>query len=160
MQDELTLEQQACNNDTWWHIHRVQGLLGHFIRGLWDRGHRHDRSKLYSPEVELFTEFTGKLAKTTYGSEEYNSYKKAMKPALDHHYANNSHHPEHYKNGVEDMDLLDIVEMFCDWKAASERHNDGNILKSIEINTERFGMSPQLRKIFENTAKNFGFNGY
>lgn len=30
------------------------------------------------------------------------------------------------------MNLIDIVEMFCDWKAASERQLDGNLLKSIE----------------------------
>lgn len=47
---------------------------------------------------------------------------------------------------------MDLVEMICDWKAASERHNDGNIRKSIEHNAERFGMSPQLTRIFENTA--------
>jgi hypothetical protein len=51
------------------------------------------------------------------------------------------------------MTLLDLIEMLVDWKAASERHNTGNINKSIEVNGERFQMSPQLIKIFENTAK-------
>jgi len=37
-------------------------------------------------------------------------------------------------------------------KAASERHNDGNIRKSIEVNANRFGLSPQLVAILENTA--------
>jgi hypothetical protein len=50
------------------------------------------------------------------------------------------------------MNLIDLVEMLCDWKAASERHNDGNIRKSIEINASRFTISPQLVKILENTA--------
>jgi hypothetical protein len=54
---------------------------------------------------------------------------------------------------MNDMTLLDLVEMFCDWRAASKRHNDGNINKSIEISGGRFNMSPQLIKIFENTAK-------
>lgn len=49
------------------------------------------------------------------------------------------------------MNLIDLLEMFCDWKAASERHNDGNLRKSIEINATRFGMSPDLVSIFENT---------
>lgn len=52
------------------------------------------------------------------------------------------------------MDLLDLIEMLCDWKAASERHNDGNIRKSIEHNGVRFNMSSQLIRICENTAKN------
>jgi len=110
-----------------------------------------DQSKLVNPEVKSFTKYTSKLAKCTYNSDEYKGYLKSMKPALDHHYACNRHHPEHYKDGVEDMNLLDILEMFCDWKAASERHNDGNIRKSIEINANRFGLSPQIVKIMENT---------
>ena len=80
-----------------------------------------------------------------------------MKPALEHHYAKNRHHPEHHKNGINDMNLIDLIEMFCDWKASSERQNDGNILKSIEINGKRFHMSPQLIEIFENTTKDLNF---
>ena len=51
------------------------------------------------------------------------------------------------------MDLIQLIELFVDWKAASERHNTGNILKSIEINTNRYNLSPQLQKVFANTAK-------
>ncbi len=51
------------------------------------------------------------------------------------------------------MTLIDLIEMLVDWKAASERHNDGNILKSIEKNSSRFNMGVQLCRIFENTAK-------
>lgn len=51
------------------------------------------------------------------------------------------------------MDLLDIVEMLCDWKAATERHNDGDIMKSLEINKNRFNIDDQLFAILENTVK-------
>ena len=51
------------------------------------------------------------------------------------------------------MNLVDLVEMFCDWKASSMRHIDGNLLKSIDINASRFNMSSQLKQIFINTAK-------
>jgi hypothetical protein len=148
----LSLEERACNYDTLKHIERVRNLLNKCAVNLIQRGERHDQTKLESPEVELFTEYTPRLASCTYGSEEYNGFLEKIKPALDHHYANNSHHPEHYKNGIDDMDLLDIVEMLCDWKASSERQNNGNIRKSIETNAKRFNMSPQLVKIFENTA--------
>lgn len=148
----LTTEQKATNYDTFRHIERVRNLLNACVVDLLHRAEKHDQTKLESPEVEAFTEYTPKLANSTYGSEEYKGFLAAIKPALDHHYAHNSHHPEHYKNGVNDMNLLDIVEMLCDWKAASERHNDGNIRRSIEINAIRFGLSPQLVKILENTA--------
>lgn len=149
----LSLEEKATNYETFRHIERVRNLLNNCVTDLLNRGERHDQSKLEEPEVALFTEYTSKLAGTTYGSEEYNQYKKAMKPALDHHYGHNSHHPEFWKNGIKDMSLLDLVEMLCDWKAASERHTNGNINKSIEINAERFGISADLTRILENTAK-------
>ena len=43
--------------------------------------------------------------------------------------------------------------MLCDWKAAGERQRDGNLLKSIELNAQRFGYDDQLKQIFINTAK-------
>ena len=51
------------------------------------------------------------------------------------------------------MNLVDIVEMFCDWKASSLRQIDGNLLKSIEANASRFNMNTQLKQILINTAK-------
>mgnify|MGYP003311482372 CR=1 FL=1 len=56
-----------------------------------------------SYEVELFAEVTPKIASTTYGSEEYNGFLDKLKPALDHHYASNRHHPQHFVNGINDM---------------------------------------------------------
>lgn len=147
----MTIEE--TNAATLAHIMRVRDLLNKMIIDLLDRGRKHDQSKLISPEVELFTEYTEKLATCTYGSDEYKTFLKEMAPALEHHYANNRHHPEHYPKGVNDMTLMDLVEMLCDWKASSERHNDGNILKSIEINMKRFEITPQLAGILTNTAK-------
>lgn len=66
---------------------------------------------------------------------------------------NNSHHPEFYENGICGMNLLDLVEMLCDWKAATLRHNDGDIRRSIEINQKRFGYSDELKQILLNTLQ-------
>lgn len=137
--------------DTLLHIKRVNELLLIFSSEIMSRAIVHDNSKLESPEKELFDEFTPKLKGTTYGSDEYKSYLSELKVALDHHYSKNSHHPEHYENGVNGFDLFDLVEMFMDWKAATERHADGDILKSIEINKDRFGISEQICEIFRNT---------
>ena len=153
MNNEFSLEEQATNFQTSKHIQLVQSLLHRMVTELLHRAEKHDQSKLDRPEVEAFTEYTSKLAESTYGSVEYEGFRKAMKPALDHHYANNRHHPEHFKNGIDDMNLLDLIEMFCDWKAATTRHNNGNLRKSIEVNAGRYDLSPQLVKIFENTVE-------
>lgn len=151
--DELTLEEQAQNADTWKHIHRVGTLLGMFATELLERAEVHDQSKLEKPEVSIFAEYGPKLKNTTYGSEQYKAYLKEMGVALEHHYQKNPHHPEHHVNGVDDMNLFDLVEMFCDWIAAGERHPDGDIVKSIKLNKERFNLSPQLTNILLNTVE-------
>lgn len=138
-------------NETRKHILRVCELIENCIVNLLERGIRHDCSKIETPEIEAFAEYSAKLSKVTYGSDEYRGYLREMKPAIEHHYAHNRHHPEHFKNGIDDMNLLDVLEMLCDWKAASERHSDGNIQKSIEMNRERFALSPQLVNILQNT---------
>lgn len=137
------------------HIQQVNDYLLQMIHELTLRAQNHDKSKLESPEKEIFEKYTPKLKGMTYGSEEYNKFLAEMKPALDHHYAENRHHPEHYNGhgGVNGMDLLDLIEMFCDWKAATLRHADGNLKKSIEHNQKRFSIGDQLTKIFKNTMK-------
>lgn len=147
------MTQAECKVETIKHIEKVRQYLRIMIDRLTTRGVMHDKTKLESPEVELFTEYTPRLAETQYGSDEYKECLAGLKPALDHHYANSRHHPEHFSKGINDMNLVDIVEMLCDWKAASERQQDGNLLKSIEQNAQRFGYDDQLKQIFINTAK-------
>lgn len=144
-----------CQVETQKHIENVRKYIRFFNDKLTTRGVEHDRLKLESPEVEIFTEYTPKLASVTYGSDEYNDFLKEMDVALQHHYANYRHHPEHFAKGINDMNLIDIVEMLCDWQAAAMRQHDGNLLKSIEANAQRFGCGVQLKQIFINTAKLF-----
>ena len=139
--------------DTLNHIRRVAGLLMSAAQDLLERAKRHDNSKLTGTEKAYFDIHTPELASTTYGSPQYKASLEKLKFALDLHYQANSHHPEHYANGIDGMDLFDLLEMFLDWKAASERHKDGDIMKSIEINQKRFNMAPQLAQIFKNTVK-------
>lgn len=147
------MTEAECKVETLKHIERVRYYLRIITDKLTSRGISHDKTKLESPEVELFTEFTPRLAELKYGSEEYKESLAGLKPALDHHYAHSRHHPEHFSKGIADMNLVDIMEMLCDWKAAGERQRDGNLLKSIELNAQRFGYDDQLKQIFINTAK-------
>lgn len=159
----------------------------------------HDRSKLQSPEWEMFAEMTDKLEGLTYGSPEYEKQRLAMMDtALGHHYNHNRHHPEYYDrrksnpatdkmlstsrksivtcpvdenindyveveqaiiqkqeeemSAINNMNLIDIIEMFVDWVAATQRHADGDIYKSIEFNTKRFKICSQLVEVFKNTV--------
>lgn len=147
----LTTDQKLTNLETITHITRVRDLINQCVVELLSRGEKHDKSKLSSPEVEVFTEFTPRLSSLDYGSDEYNQCREKMDSALIHHYSHNRHHPEHFSDGVDDMNLIDLLEMIVDWKAASERHASGNVYNSVIINTDRFKLSPQLVKILNNT---------
>lgn len=191
---------------TYEHIQAVQEFMGRVVNDLQWRALKHDASKLVSPEVEFFDEFTPMLAGLTYGSDEYRSTLKRMKPAIEHHTSVNSHHPEHYRwrcgicerrctnaewenapegpnesgqrycpvcccdgmiyesylkdetdKGLHGMSLLDLIEMICDWKAATLRHNDGDLLASVKINQKRFGYTDELKAILLNTIRELGF---
>lgn len=149
------MEQYDSKKDTQDHIHKVYTLMCNAAEELVNRGNVHDASKLKNPEKEYFDKYTPRLATLEFGTPEYTQNIQDLKPALEHHYKNNSHHPQHYENGINGMNLFDIVEMFFDWKASGERgkKGTGNIYKSIEINSQRFGISKQLKQILINTAK-------
>ena len=110
------------------------------VQVLRKRGETHDKSKLEAPEKEYFDKYTSQLDKIEYNSPEYKECMEGLKPALEHHYQVNSHHPEHYQNGFEGMSLFDRIEMYCDWKAAVKRNKNGDLNKSIEINAKRFNI--------------------
>lgn len=152
---QLTEKEIATNLETIKHINMVSQLIHKIIVLLLDRSLNHDQSKLSHPEVGVFAQYIDKLSTLKYGSNEYYQCKSLMTTALDHHYANNRHHPEHFPNGVDDMNIVDIIEMLCDWKAASCRGLDGNIKESIDINSKRFNISPQLTQIFRNSLNLF-----
>jgi len=134
------------------HIETVRNFIACVIKDLMYRQEQHDQSKLQSPEVEIFEVYTNKLRDCVYASDEYKKYMAEMKPAIDHHNTVNRHHPEHFENGIAGMNLVDLIEMLCDWKAATLRHNTGDIYKSLELNQKRFGYSDEIKKILENTV--------
>lgn len=153
MTNELTEAEKATNSETLEHIQNVRNLLNLAVRELLHRGEIHDQSKLGDVERKTFVEYTPRLKASTYGSEQYKGFLREMKAALDHHYAHNRHHPEHFGNGISDMNLLDVLEMLLDWKAATMRHADGDLYRSLDINMQRFGIGEQLQCVLQNTVR-------
>jgi len=145
--------------DTLEHIQKVQQRIREVQSRLDTRAAMHDASKLEAPEKAAYDALMDFKAShdMTYGSPEYAEGLKILGPALDHHYANNSHHPQFHANGIAGMSLLDLIEMLSDWKAAGERYKGGNIADSLAHNRERFGISDQLFSILENTVKELGW---
>ena len=151
MDDELSKH----DSETLKHVNEVRTNIWTMISQLDKRAHVHDASKFEEPERSIFAASGHKLSATEYGSPAYTELMKEVQVAIDHHYSKNTHHPEHWPKGVDDMDLLDVVEMLCDWAAAVKRNKNGNVHKSIDFNEERFKMSPQLAQIMRNTVNRY-----
>lgn len=141
------------------HIEKVRNNLYKIMAKLARRAEVHDQSKLCSPEVEYFDKLTGTMKDVVYGSPEYKAALREIKPAIEHHYKNNSHHPEYYPDGIYGMSLLDLLEMLADWLAATERMKPGtgSLEASFTHNIPRFAISPDLEKILKNTARELGW---
>lgn len=201
---QSTSERDDVMRQTLAHKTRVGDLMAQCLAELTRRAIHHDDSKFSEREWGGFAEATVRLKALTYGSDEYKAALADLKPTLEHHYATNSHHPEHFNLwkcplcigvfpdvapstcygtterptrlcpsccrhgsimeatlephvGIEGMNLLDALEMLCDWKAATERHADGSIARSFDINRERFGITPQLEAVLKNTARSLGW---
>lgn len=132
------------------HMKNIQDLIFIINRKLNSLAEKHDLDKLQEPIATIYSEIIPRYTNLVYGTEEFESYLETLNKATNH-YNKNEHHPEHFKNGINGMNLLNIIEMFCDWYSASIR-DGGNIYKSISVNKKRFDISNQLEDIFLNTA--------
>lgn len=134
------------------HINIVRRVVQKLTAEIIKRGENHDASKFQEPEKSQLDYYIPLLKKVAFGSPEYDKLNNQRKKdiGLLHHFQVNRHHPEHFENGIKDMTLVDILEMFCDWYASSTRSDTG-FLDGLKYNAERFHMSDDLRQIFENT---------
>lgn len=138
---------------TYEHIDQVRALMTLCIHELLERARVHDASKLRPPELEAFDVISERLHGCSYGSDEYRATLREFKPALDHHVTQNRHHPEAHQDGIHGMTLLDLLEMTCDWIAASRRHADGDAYRSIrKVNMERFDFGDELASLLERSV--------
>lgn len=156
------------------HVRRVGNLMLDVVERLQRRAMEHDDSKFSPAEFDAFARETPALRSLTYGSDEYKAALARLGPALMCHYYGNRHHPEYfamdntgvhpdYEAVVKDgrafakMDFLDLIEMLADWKAATERHADGSLRRSIEQNAARFGYDDKMKQLLTQTAERLGW---
>lgn len=155
LSDTQAYTDSAYVRDTCQHIALVSLFMAQVKDELKVRAERHDESKLYEPERSIFRENTAKRDSVVYGSVEYYEHLRSVRVALNHHYANNRHHPEHHLSGIRGMNLVDLIEMLCDWMSASMKEANGDparVRHVIHLNQERFGYSDEMAGILNNTV--------
>ncbi|MFA5132907.1 MAG: DUF5662 family protein [Candidatus Paceibacterota bacterium] len=143
--------------DTLLHIGEVQENLEIFIGELRQRGLAHDRTKLQELEFDAFVSTRPKFKKANYGSPEYQECVDAIKPAIDHHYQLNRHHTAFHQEGINEMNLIDILEMVADWRAAARRSPTQTFEQSLDYAFNKYKIDEQLKGIILHTLKDLNW---
>ena len=137
------------------HIDDVQIYMQRCIDKLHQNSKIHDLTKFgeeeLTPLMNLYAHHE-KNGVSKFGTEEY---KKDMKTHLSsmikHHHQENTHHPEHFEAGVKGMNLMQVLEMVCDWASASKRSGGGIV--NLNDTQKRFCFSDDMKEIMRNTLK-------
>lgn len=145
--------QTGCSgeSDSVAHIQTVRRELSKVIAELTRRSVCHDASKLLPDEKELLGRFGPLLDQCEFGTEAHECVAQQAADFFSLHYARNSHHPQHFANGIAGMDLFDLIEMMCDWIASSQRVNGTSVEVGLRYNITRFKIDEQLGSILRNT---------
>jgi hypothetical protein len=133
------------------HRYYVSFFLMKLIEDLFLRSNVHDVSKHSDEEFEGFRKSIYYL-KGPWGQENRPpEILEQLNESLQIHYKRNDHHPEHFENGMEDMDLVQLLELIADWRAAMIGQDNHDIDETIATGQERFGYPDFMAKILKNT---------
>ena len=135
--------------------------MGRVSRALESRATVHDLSKLQDDEFAGFARINAAARVQKFGSPEYAEGMRRERPTIDLHFSRNRHHPERPRligeaaevaRGLPDdatywaahtsaqMTFLDIIEMVCDWWAASKGYDDARPWQeTVELNFAQKG---------------------
>ena len=131
------------------HTRSVRQSIAKVVSELIRRSAIHDDKKLRDEEVDRRIERRRAINHLKYGSPEREEADRPFQGLQHGHYCQYRHHPQHFENGIDDMNLVDVIEMVCDWAAY------GNLDKSLKHNQKTYCVSPQLMKLIKNTIKDF-----
>lgn len=135
------------------HKRAVQRWMQKFGIILLKRGEEHDNSKLEEPEFSGWCKMDEE-PRYPYGSYEYNEKIKRFHPLFVEHWKKNRHHPEYFNYNFEDMDLIDMVEMLCDWLSYRDCITYSEASKLVSTQCDRYNFSDDVKELILNTLKN------
>lgn len=132
-----------------------EGYNIEYISNMMSRSFSHDKSKEFDvAEFQAYVNMTIELEGLTYGTDEFKAVMNKYDYAIQLHYKNNDHHPEHFTNGFIDMNQYQKDEMVCDWVGSMIARNqlDG-FEKSMSFNKDRFNIPDNEWQNIYDTAK-------
>ena len=157
---DLELMDLFYEVDTRKHQQLVAEKMVKCAKRLLDKGMAHDASKFSEIEKRTYTEPVWKLNHNNveYGSEKYNRLVAQMDEGWEHHIAENDHHPQWFEkfgsqtldDPIKAMDMFALIEMLCDWIAASRRNNS-RACDAMRFLKKKYPLDSQIECILNNT---------
>ena len=134
------------------HSQNVGAVVLKVCEELMRRALTHDASKLSAQELEdnfkaLPDKWRIQAQGHGYHSDEQEKHRKKFAAEIHRHRSTHPHHPEYFGNDVNKMNLIDLIEMLCDWYVSSV-----DIDESIRENSSEYKIDPHISQILENTA--------
>ena len=136
------------------HVSSIRTNLAKIASALICRASVHDDSKLSKEQLDRYIARHQEIHHLQYGSPERDEVEAKYEYLIEAHHNEYRHHPEHFEHGIDDMNLVDVIEMLCDWAAAG-----ADIEQSLKLNQKKYCISPQLMTLIENTIKDFDIKG-
>ena len=135
------------------HQQKVGAVMLKVINELIDRALKHDDSKFTTQQIRdnlvtLPDKWKLQQQGHDYHSPEQKEHRRRFAQEIHRHRSAHPHHPEHFPNGVNDMNLIDLIEMLCDWYASAP-----DIDQSICENSCDYKIDPHITQILKNTAR-------
>ena len=156
----MDIKELYYETDTRKHQQLVAGLMIAVAKKLLDRAMKHDASKLEEPERSAYIEpvYALNTEEVPYGSDRHKELTAQMGEGWDHHKANNDHHIGFFEpysvqtlnDPIRAMDMFALIEMLCDWIAASKRRKNSPTL-ALEHMKEEHHIDEQLEALIRNT---------
>jgi hypothetical protein len=137
------------------HKEAIATYMAKFCAELSYRAAVHDNSKFDPQEFDVYAQHIQDFNKHPFGSPEDNALRDKIISASLLHRKHNRHHPEFFRDGLDGMNLIDLLEMIIDWKAATERCPHDSLQKSMPLLKEKYNISDQLYNILTNTLVDF-----
>lgn len=134
--------ETACLATIQRHVTEVRLAMLRVRQELERRAEAHDASKWSPEELPGFSRINATARQHPYGSEEYRASIRAEKPTVERHQRLNSHHPEAHEP-LSSMGWLDLVEMVCDWWAATRTYGTTPWTSVLETQFHRWPWTPE-----------------
>lgn len=132
------------------HKKSVKKRLEWLSKRLEERANNHDDSKLRVPEFRWLVQMD-KEPFTQYGTQEYFQKMDKWEKFFRHHYENNRHHPDHFREGILGFNLVDLCEFTADIISYVDTLHVGKAIEIVENQAKRFNLDFQITQLIKNT---------